>query len=131
MKKDITIPKVHDVHIALVKENKSGQQDSGWMVYIINDLSDDLNLVIIVSQGFSDTKRTSTLRKRIDSLPKKSFAKIEIFTDELFTFTNEFKVSFFRNDKLYDKTFKFKPDSISKENLSNLPLIKQKGILAG
>ena len=130
MKKDINIPEVHDVHIAAVKENESGQQESGWMVYIINDLDEDLNLVIIVSQGFSNTKKTSTLRKRIDSLPKRSFAKVEILPEELFAFTNEFKVSFFINDTLYDKTFIFKPTSVSIENLSKLPLIKNEGILA-
>ncbi len=128
MKKDIEIPKVKDVYVAVVKEPEA--DSSEWNVYVINDSIEDLNIVIIVSHGFTKTKKTSTLRKKIDQLPKKSYAKFEIIQEDLFALTNEFKVSFFLNNRLYDKTFIFKPNSVSEENLKDVPLIEHKGILA-
>jgi hypothetical protein len=130
MKKDISIPKVKDVYIAAVNA-QSQDKSVEWAVYLINDTGEDLETVIVVSEGYSETKKTSTLRKSIEKLPQKSYAKIELLQEELFEFTNKFKVSYFIGNVLYDKTFVFKPNTISSENLVSLPLIEHKGILAG
>jgi hypothetical protein len=87
-------------------------------------------MVIIVSEGFSKTRKTSTLRKRIEKLPQKSFAKLELLQEELFEFTNQFKVSYFKAGQLFDKTFVFKPSTIKPTSLQPLPLIEKYGILA-
>ncbi len=129
MKKDITIPKVKDVYVAVVKEHTE-ENTSEWAVYLINDTGKDLETAIIVSEGYSKTKKTSTLRKKLDRLPKKSFAKLELIQEELFGFTNQFKVSYFMEGQLFDKTFVFEPESIHSENLEVLPLIEDRGILA-
>lgn len=130
MKKDIEIPQVSDVYIAVVKEPVPETDYSEWNVYIINDKHEDLNIVITLSHGYSNTKKTSTLRKKIDHLPKKSYAKFEIIQEDLFELTNEFKVSFFQNNRLFDKTFTFRENSIGDEFLRPIPLHQQKGILA-
>jgi hypothetical protein len=129
MKKDITIPEVKDVHVAVIKE-QTAKNTSEWVVYIINDSDKDLEMVIIVSEGFSKTRKTSTLRKRIEKLPQKSFAKLELLQEELFEFTNQFKVSYFKAGQLFDKTFVFKPSTIKPTSLQPLPLIEKDGILA-
>ena len=95
MKKDIQIPKVKDVYIAIVKEFNDTHKTEDWNVYIINDKDVDLEIVIIVTKGYNATKITSTFRKRIDILPRKSYAKIEMIQEGLFALNNEFKVSFF------------------------------------
>jgi hypothetical protein len=130
MKKDIKIPEVKDVYIALVKEKVDNSNTSEWSVYIINTKEENLDLVIIVSEGFSKTKKTSTLRKTIKHLPQKSYAKVEILQESLIKFTNLFKVSFFKDNQIFDKTFTFQPNTIIDENLVDIPLIKNKGILA-
>jgi hypothetical protein len=130
MKKDLHIPEVEDVHIVAVKEAIPENEYNEWNIYIVNYKNEDLDLVIIVSHGFSESAKTSTLRKTIKHLPHKSFAKLEIIQDYLFEFTNQYKVSFFIGHKLYDKTFTFKPNTITDHNLSDVPLISQKGILA-
>ena len=130
MKKDIKIPEVKDVYIVVVKDKIKEADTYEWSVYVINNSASNLETVIIVSEGFSETKKTSTLRKKIDLLPKKSFAKIEIIQEELFGFSNQYKVSYFKDNQLFDKTFVFKPNSIKSENHKSIPLIEREGILA-
>ena len=130
MKKDIQIPKVKDVHIAIVYEYNDIFKTNDWNVYIINNKNTDLEMVVIVSQGFSETKTTSVLRKKISVLPANSFAKIEFIQHDLFKLNNRFQISFFEENTLYEKTFTFKKNSIEKGLLRMIPEIKKRGILA-
>ena len=130
MKKDIEIPEVKDVYIAAVKERNDTYKTEDWNVYIINDKDVDLEMVIIVTDGYSDTKITSTFRKRIDVLPQKSYAKIELIQEELFALNNQFKVSFFVGNKMFDKTYLFEKNSTHANALKLIPLMSKKGILS-
>lgn len=129
MKKDIQIPKVKDVYIAIVKEFNDTHKTEDWNVYIINDKDVDLEIVIIVTKGYNATKITSTFRKRIDILPRKSYAKIEMIQEGLFALNNEFKVSFFVENKMYDKTYLFRKNTINEKALQSIPLIESRGVL--
>ena len=75
MKKDIQIPKVEDVYIAIVNEYHHIYKTQDWNAYIINNKLVDLDMVIIVTSGYSQSKTTSVLRKKIDRLPKKVLQK--------------------------------------------------------
>ena len=130
MKKDIHIPEVKDVFIAAVKEPNESTGTSDWFAYIINNQNVGLELVIIVSEGFSKQDKTSTLRKTIQFLPEKSFAKLELIPKELFKLTNQYKVSFFDNNQLHDKSFIFDKNVIKDSALADLPLVPHKGVLA-
>ena len=129
MKEDIHIPKVEQVYIAVVNEHNETYQTDDWNAYIINDRDEDLELVLIVSNGYSEAKKTATFRKKLDLLPKKSYAKIELMTEELFVLNNQFKVSFFIGNTMFDKTYLFRKNSINKKALQPLPLMKVKGVL--
>ena len=48
MKKDIFIPKVEGVYIAIVNEYNDVYKTQDWNAYIINDKDVDLDTVIIV-----------------------------------------------------------------------------------
>lgn len=130
MKKDIKIPKVTDVEIAVVFEYNDIYKTHDWNVYIINKKEVDLEMVVIVSQGFSETKSTSLLRKKINKLPANSFAKVELIQPELFTLNNQFQVTFFEGNVLYDKTFVFKENSIKEGTLRMIPELQKRGVLA-
>ena len=130
MRKDIDIPEVKDVHIAVIKQKIENSKASEWIVYVLNNKNESIDILIIVSHGHYRKKSTSTLRKTINILPKKSFSKLEILPEDLFELHNEYKVSFFQNNKLYDKTFTFKKGSIRDSNLVAIPLLEEKGILA-
>lgn len=131
MKKDIEIPEVNDVYLAIVKEYNEVFQCEDWNAYLINDKEQDIEMVIIVSHGYDDKDQTSLMRKKIDILPAKSYAKIELIQPELFKLNNEFKVTFFEENKLMDKTFLVPSNSINEEALKPVPLLLKPGVLAG
>ena len=129
MKKDIHIPEVTDVELAVVYEYNEIYKTDDWNVYLINNKKVDLEMVVIVSQGFSETKTTSLLRKKIDKLPANSFAKIELIQPELFKLNNRFQVTFFEGNTLYEKTFIFKANSIKEGALRMIPELNKRGVL--
>ncbi|ARV09887.1 hypothetical protein BTO05_09630 [Winogradskyella sp. PC-19] len=129
MKKDIQIPEVNDVYVAVVKEYNETYKTEDWNAYIINDKDIDLEMVIIVTNGYNETKITSTFRKKIDILPKKSYAKIELIQEELFVLNNQFKVSFFEGNKMFDKTYLFRKNTINVKALQSIPLMEARGVL--
>ena len=129
MKKDIQIPKVEDVYIAIVNEYNNIYKTQDWNAYIINDKDVDLDMVIIVTSGYSEKKTTSVFRKKVDTLPKKSYAKIELMQEELFALNNTFKVSFFEGNAMFDKTYLFRKNTINLKALQPVPLMDVTGVL--
>ena len=130
MKKDIQIPEVSGVEIAVVYEYNPLYKTDDWNIYILNNKKVALEMIVIVSQGFSETKTTSLLRKKLETLPANSFAKVEYIQPELFILNNRFQVSFFENNQLKDKTFLFEKNSIKEGGLRMISEIKKRGILA-
>ena len=130
MKKDIHIPKVTGLEIAVIYEYNDVYKTNDWNIYIINNKNIDLEMIVVVSQGFSKTKTTSLLRKKLDKLPANSFAKVELIQEELFGLKNRFQVSFFESNQLKDKTFVLEQGSIKESKLKMIPEIKKRGILA-
>jgi len=128
-KKDIVIPKVKEVYIAIVREYNDAYRVYDWSAYIINNKSEDLEVVIIVSRGYSELKKTATFRKKIDTLPSKSYEKIELIPDELLSINNLFRVSFFGGNTLYEKSFEFRKGTISEAFAEEIPLLGLKGVL--
>ena len=129
MKKDNLIPKVKGISLAVVHEYNNTYNSYDWNAYIINERSIDLEMVIIVTKGYSETKKTATFRKKIDVLPAKSFAKIEMLLENVLSINNRFNVSFFEGNTLYEKSFEFKKNTINEKALQQIPLINLKGIL--
>ena len=130
LKKDIQIPEVTDVEMAIVYEYNDIYKTDDWNVYIINKKEVDVEMVVIVSQGFSKTKTTSLLRKKLEKLPANSFAKVELIQPELFSLSNRFQVTFFEGNTLYDKTFIFEANSIKEGTLRIIPELQKRGVLA-
>ncbi|WP_233861775.1 hypothetical protein [Tenacibaculum piscium] len=129
MRKDIKIPGVIDVEIAITLEKNPQDNLEEWSVYIINKKDVDLEMVVIVSQGFSETKKTSLFRRKIDLLKAKSFSKFEIMQPELFALDNQFQVTFFENNILHDKTFIFQEGTIQKGFFRHIDLLNKEGVV--
>ncbi len=129
MKKDIVIPKVENVFIAVVYEYNDIYKTNDWNAYIINNKDIDLEMVLIVTSGYSEEKTTSVFRKKLDKLPKKSYAKIELMQEELFDLNNTFKVSFFEDNAMFDKTYLFRKNTINLKALQAIPLMEARGVL--
>ncbi len=130
MRKDIEIPIVKDVHIAAVKEWDGEFLSQSWYAYLINNSEQQLDITMVVSRGNNSDLKTATLRHAFGIIKPKSSKKIELLMEDVFTFTNEFLVTYFIEDLLYEKTFVFPPNSISEKNNVAIPLLEVEGVLA-
>ncbi|QED38539.1 hypothetical protein FK178_12790 [Antarcticibacterium arcticum] len=130
MKKDIEIPPVTGVFIAAVREENKEFRSMDWNAYLINDKNVPLEMVLIVTRGYDEKDSTSTMRHTIKVLPAKSFAKIEFMEDSVLRLNNEFLVTFFEGNTMFEKKFLFPGNSIKATALTNIPVINKKGILA-
>lgn len=70
------------------------------------------------------------MRHKIEVLPAKNFAKIEYLQDEVLQLNNEFKITYFQDSKMMEKTFVFKKNTIKESLADKIPVIPEKGILA-
>lgn len=129
MKKDIHIPEVKDVSIAIVHEYNDTYKSYDWNAYIINEKGVALEMVIIVTKGYSENKKTATFRKKIDVLPAKSFAKIEMLLEDVLALDNCFNVTFFEDNTLFEQSFVFEKNTVNKKALQRIPIMNLKGVL--
>jgi len=132
MKKDIEVPEVKDIAVAVIKEeNELGENE--WNVYLVNLKTQDLEAVLVSTQGYGNYNgeevKTSTLRHFLDVVKSKSFAKIEPIMDTVFGLNNEFWVSFIVDKVMYDKKYIFLPETIKEENFVLVPYINKKGVM--
>ncbi len=130
MRRDIEIPKAENVHIVAIKEwdkDFTGQQ---WNVYLVNNREDEITTVLVMSRGKSEDRKTSTLRHGLGNLEPKTAVKVEFIPTEVLGFTNEYLLTFFAENKLFERKFIFEPNSISEENVVAIPVLENEGILA-
>ena len=132
MIKDIRLPEVKNVTLAVVKEKNNLKLDE-WRVYLINDNDYPLENTLVASTGYGEKdgemQKTSTLRHFLQTVPAKSSAIIEPIHESLFHLTNEYWVSYYVGTQIYDKRFVFVPDTISDENLSFIKTLEREGVL--
>ncbi|WP_339623519.1 hypothetical protein [uncultured Winogradskyella sp.] len=129
MKKDIKIPEVKNVHIAVVQEQHPEYKTQDWNAYIINNSDADLETILIVSQGYTDKKMTPPMRHTITLLPARSYAKIEYLQDKVLALNNSFKIIFFEGNKMFDKSYLFRKNTINETALQAIPLMQLRGVL--
>ncbi len=129
MKKDIEIPVVEHVYVAVIKEWDDEFLAQTWNSYIINDRDTMIEMVLVVTKGYDSERKTSLLRHGIGTVQAKSSAKIEMLQEELLAMNNEFAVTFFADSKLYEKKYIFRKNTINENAFQDLPVMDQKGIL--
>ncbi|WP_299258824.1 hypothetical protein [uncultured Aquimarina sp.] len=129
MKKDIEIPVVQNVYVAVVKEQNKEFGGEDWNSYIINDQETPIEMVMVVTKGYDTERKTSIFRHSIGTVDAKSSAKIEMIQEELFVMNNEFSVTFFADGKLFDKKYVFRKNTINENAFRDLPVIEQRGVL--
>ena len=129
MKKDIEIPEVKDVYVAVVQEEHIEYKTQDWNAYIINNTDKDLETVLIVAQGYTDKKMTPPMRHTLSKLPARSYAKIEYLQEKVLELNNEFKITFFEGNKMFDKTYLFRKNTINDRALQAIPLMQLRGVL--
>jgi hypothetical protein len=130
VKKDIEIPVVEGVYVAAVREENKAFRSQDWNAYLINDKKVPIEMVLIIARGYDGKDLTSTMRHSIKLLPAKSYAKIEFMQDDVLRLNNEFLVTFFEDNRMYEKKFTFSKNTVKENAAVKLPIIPKKGILA-
>ena len=132
MKKDIDIPQVENVTLAVVREKNLLNQDE-WKVYLINNNDFPIENTLVASRGYGEKngeeQRTSTLRHFLETVDGNNFAIVESIDPKVFHLNNEYWVSYYIGHEIYDKRFVFVPDSICEENLVFIKGIEMEGVL--
>jgi hypothetical protein len=133
MKKDIIIPEVENVFMAVVQEWSDEFMEKVWYAYLVNDSDFQLDGVMVVSKAFGtidgEMKKTSLLRHAFAEIPEVSVAKIELIDKSVLALNNEFMVTFFIGNTLYDKKFIFKANSIQETNQEEVPILFVDGVI--
>ncbi|MBB2147814.1 hypothetical protein [Pedobacter gandavensis] len=132
MKKDLPENIVEDIAIAVVLTSES-PEFKNWTVYLINLKNEVLENVMISSKGYGEKDgrkvQTSVLRHSLGNIMPQSFAGVEAIAPEVLGLTNEYWLSYYINDVIYDKKFIFLPESIVDENLIRIPLVNKPGVM--
>ena len=133
MKKDIIIPEVENVFVAAVQEWSDDFMEKVWYAYLVNDSDFLIESVMVVSKAFGtidgEMKKTSLLRHAFVEVAPVSVAKIEMLEKSVLVLNNEFMVTFFIGNKLYDKKFIFKANSINEKDVEEVPLLFVDGVI--
>jgi hypothetical protein len=134
MREELLGPKVEKVGVAII-EQIDEEGNTLYYAYLLNLRDDIMEGIIITSTGYGENVntgekiKTSTLRHSLEVLLPQEAAKIEPIMEDVFALSNEYWVSFWVNDVMYDKKFIFLPETITKDKMKPIPLLGEKGIM--
>lgn len=133
MKADITIPEVENVFLAAVPEWSDDFMEKVWNVYLVNDSDFDLEGVMVVSKAFGtidgEMKKTALLRHAFVQVPSVSVVKVEMIEKSVLALNNEFMVTYFIGNTLYDKKFIFRKNTVNEEDTEEVPILFVNGVI--
>lgn len=132
MMKDIAIPEVKHVTLAVVRKQNIDEGDE-WKVYLINNNDLPITNTLVSSKGYGvkdgEEQRTSILRHYLDTIESNAAVLIEPIDPAVFHLNNEYWVSYYIGKEIFDKRFVFVPESIKEENLTYIKELDMQGVL--
>lgn len=132
MKKDINIPEVKGVTLAVVRD-KTILETYEWNVYLLNNNDVPLENTLVSSTGYGEKdgeqQKTSTLRHFLETVAPKGSVLVEPINESVFHLNNEYWVSYYIGKQIFDKRFVFVPDAIQEENLTYIKELDKVGVL--
>ena len=96
MRKDINIPKVENIAVAVVYELNEEKTLHVYNVYLINLSDEIIEDVMVTSKGYGENKstgakiKTSVLRHKLGVIMPNQFFKIEPIMEDVFGINNEY-----------------------------------------
>ena len=133
MKADIVIPKVENVHIVAIQEWSDDFQENCWYAYLLNATNETLEMAMIVSRAYGlidgEQRNTMSLRHAFAKVEPQTAVRIEFLENNVLQLNNEFMLSYFIDNKMFDKKFIFKTNSINEKGQSDLPVVNRRGVL--
>ncbi|ESU23983.1 hypothetical protein FEDK69T_10430 [Flavobacterium enshiense DK69] len=133
MQKDIIIPKVENVYVAAIQEWNDDFMENSWYAYLVNDGDEKLEMAIVVTRAYGqlngEERKTGTFRHAFKEVEPNSAVKIELLENNVLQLNNEFLVTFFIGDKLYDKSYVFRANTINDRAMTDIPVMNKRGVL--
>lgn len=134
MKTDLPVNFVEHVLIAVVLDSATPEAKL-WKVYLVNLKDIAIETVLISSKGYGERDgeqiKTSVLRHSLGNVEAKSFTQVELIDEKVFGLTNEYWLSYYQGNQIYDKKFIFVPESIVETNMIRVPLLNKAGVVIG
>jgi hypothetical protein len=133
VKKDITFLPAEGIQVAIVRSvNELNAEE--WHVVLINRIQEPVTNVFVTSKGYGNpesgtNQKTSMLRHFFPEVQPQQHVVVEPIMPEVFHLNNEYWVSYFIGNQIYDKKFIFVPDSIVEDNLIEIEPLGLEGIL--
>lgn len=134
MREELLGPKVEHVALALVELPIEGAEPE-YIVYLINNRDDIMEGIIVASNGYGQDPvtgeqiTTSTLRKGIEVMMPGEAARIEPMMPDLFQLNNEFWVSFWVHETMFDKRFVFEAGTLNLEKFEFIAQLNARGVI--
>ena len=135
MKKDIIFHPVQGVQVAVVRKINE-EYTAEWNVVVINRNEQPITNVFVTSKGYGNTEsglnsdqKTSTLRHFFTEIGAGKHQVVEAIMPDVFHLNNEFWISYFLGNQIYDKKFIFVPDSIVEDNMIEIAPLGLVGVL--
>lgn len=135
MKKDIIFHPVQGVQVAVVRKINE-HNAAEWNVVVINRNHEPITNVFVTSKGYGNSEsgiksdqKTSTLRHFFPKVEPGTHQVVEAIMPDVFHLNNEFWISYFLGNQIYDKKFIFVPDSIVEDNIIEIAPLGLEGVL--
>lgn len=132
MKKDLPDNIVEDVAIVVALMSETPEVKN-WTVYLVNLKNEPITNVLITSKGYGEKDgkevKTSLLRHFIGDVEAQGYAGVEAIDPVVFGLTNEYWLSYYIGNTIYDKKFIFLPESIIDNNLIRIPVLNKPGVM--
>jgi len=135
MKADIHITPVTGIYVTIARRiNELNHPE--WHVYLINRNATAITNVFVTSRGYSGEEKqadnqqhTSTLRHFFAEILAAQAVLVESIMPDVFHLNNEYWVSYFIDNQIFDKKFIFVPESIIEKNLVDINELDLEGVL--
>ena len=127
MKSDIIVPVVENVFIVAIQDWSDDFQENCWYAYLLNATNEPLEMAMIVSRAYGlidgEERNTMSLRHAFAKVETQTAIRIEFLENKVLELNNEFLLSYFLGNKMFDKKFIFNANSINVNALIVLPVV--------
>jgi len=133
MKSDIIVPVVENVFIVAIQDWSDDFQENCWYAYLLNATNEPLEMAMIVSRAYGlidgEERNTMSLRHAFAKVETQTAIRIEFLENKVLELNNEFLLSYFLGNKMFDKKFIFNANSINVNAQIDLLVVIKLGIM--
>ncbi len=98
-------------------------QSAGGFVY------HDGRFLLVYKTLNGEMRKTSLLRHALVEMPAVSAVKIEMIENSVLALNNEFMLTYFIGNTLYDRKYTFKAEILGKQILEEVPILFKDGVI--